>query len=246
MIFGKNPATLSDMEKQQSTPKQKPWYYGHRERMYQKVKDKGVDSLTDAELLELLLMYAIPRRDVKPIVHDLLTEFECLGNIFGATDEELMKIKGIKENTVRFLRLVNTTAKQAALSKIKDQPILSGWEQLFAYASTLYTGESVEKLYILFLDAKLKLIKSQMTQIGTVNHIPIYPRDILKMALNLNASAVVLIHNHPSGDPHPSKDDILATREIRDVLDEVGIQLLEHLVIGKGNKIHSMKTDGVF
>lgn len=246
----KNNSRFEPMEKYQKSTLEKtdtttPWYHGHRARMHAKLAEKGADNLTESELLELLLMQALPRRDVKPIVHDLLAQFGHLGNVLGASVDELVQIHGIKENTAYFLKLIHAVAKQSALSQIQDRPLLSNWERLFDYANTIFAGENVEKLYILFLDNQLRLIKSQMHQTGSVNHIPVYPRDILKSALNWNASAVILMHNHPSGDPHPSKDDIAATSEIQKALQDVDIRLIEHLIVGKGHKAHSMKADGI-
>ena len=219
----------------------KPWYYGHRARMQDKIQTHGVESLTESELLEQILMRAIPRRDVKPIVRELFSTFGNLAGILSAQTEELIKIKGIKENTANFLKVIRLVSHQLSLNKIQEHPILKNWEQLLDYAQNIFAGETVEKLYILFLDTQLKLIRSQVQQVGSVNHIPVAPRDILKSALNLNASAVILMHNHPSGDPQPSKDDIIATEKIQLALASVNIKLLEHLVIGANRKFQMVK-----
>ncbi|MBQ3784966.1 MAG: DNA repair protein RadC [Alphaproteobacteria bacterium] len=231
------------LQEKVSTTKEKPWYYGHRARMQEKIVEHGVDSLTESELLEQLLTRAIPRRDVKPIVRELLMTFGSLAEVLCAPTDELIKVKGIKETTANFLKVIRRVSQQIALNKIQEHPVLSHWEQLLDYAQNTYTGETAEKLYILFLDPRLKLIRAQMHQVGSVNHIPVDPRDILKSALNLNASAVILMHNHPSGDPHPSKDDIIMTEKIQQALETVNIKLLEHLVIGANRKVNMIKLN---
>lgn len=223
----------------------KPWYCGHRQRMADKIRTKGVESLTEAELLEELLMRAIPRRDVKPLARTLLNEFKTLGGVLQANTNALIQIKGIKENTATFLHLIRATAQVVALGNIQDAPILSDWERLLDYATTLYTGETIETLYVLYLDSKLKLIRSRKERVGSVNHVAVSPREILKQALNENASQVIMIHNHPSGDVAPSADDIRTTKEIARMLESAGILLVEHLIIGANRKVHSMRLQGV-
>ncbi len=223
----------------------KSWYCGHRQRMADKIRAKGVESLTEAELLEELLMRAIPRRDVKPLARELLAEFKTLGGVLQAETNSLIHIKGIKENTATFLHLIRAAAQTIALGHIQEAPILSDWERLLDYAVTLYTGETVETLYVLYLDTKLKLIRSRKERVGCVNHITVSPREILKQALNENASHVIMMHNHPSGDATPSDDDIKTTKEIARMLESAGIALVEHLIIGANRKVHSMRLQGV-
>jgi len=223
----------------------KPWYCGHRQRMAEKIKTKGVDSLTEAELLEELLMRAIPRKDVKPLVRILLEEFKTLGGVLQADASALSQIKGIKENTVNFLHIIRAVTQHVALGSVKETPVLSNWERLMDYATVLYTGEALETLYVLYLDAKLKLIHSRKERVGNVAHVAVSPREILKQALNENASSVVMMHNHPSGDVSPSQDDIETTKAIAKMLDSAGIPLIEHLIIGANRKVHSMRLQGV-
>ena len=223
----------------------RPWYCGHRQRMAEKIKAKGVDSLTEAELLEELLMRAIPRRDVKPLVRILLAEFKTLSGVLRADEASLVKIKGIKENTANFLHIIRAVTQVVALGEVKEAPVLSDWERLLDYTMALYTGETVETLYVLYLDAKLKLIRARKERVGGVNHIAVSPREILKQALNENASSVIMIHNHPSGDITPSVDDIRTTEEIAEMLDAAGISLAEHLVVGANRKVHSMRLQGI-
>ena len=224
---------------------EKPWYCGHRARMTKRIKEKGVASLTEDELLEQILMRALPRRDVKPIVRSLMAEYKTLSGVLSAPFSELTKIKGISENSAIFFAVIRIVAQKLALGAIKDQPILSDWERLLDYINALYAGELVEVLYILYLDSKLGLIKAQKEQIGSINHIPITPRDILKRALDENASKLILVHNHPSGDSQPSLDDIRATESIAKLLAYSDIELIDHLIIGRNRHLHSMRAQGI-
>lgn len=228
-----------------SDQKNKPWYYGHRQRMANKIKEMGVSSLTDNELLEELLMRAIPRRDVKPIVRDLLNQFKTLTGVMCAKEKDLIQIKGIKENTAQFIALIRRVAQEIALGKVEEQPVLSDWERLLDYVSALYTGETIEILYILYLDSKLKLIKAKKEQVGCANHVAISPKTILKEALNLDATQVILVHNHPSGEASPSVDDVRATEMLAEMLEAAGIRLVEHLVVGVNRHVHSMRAQGI-
>ncbi|MBQ3696056.1 MAG: DNA repair protein RadC [Alphaproteobacteria bacterium] len=225
--------------------KNKPWYYGHRQRMSEKITKLGMDSLTESEILEELLMRAIPRRDVKPIVRELLSKFKTLSGVMSANESELIQVNGIKEKTAQFLILIRRVAQEIALGKVEKRPILSDWESLLDYVSTIYTRETVEVLYILYLDSKLKLIKARKEKVGCVNHIEISPKEILKEALNLNAAQVILVHNHPSGEAMPSVDDIRTTEMVAKLLEAAGIHLVEHLIVGNNRKVHSMRAQGI-
>ena len=223
----------------------KPWYYGHRQRMAEKIASKGIDSLTESELLEELLMRAIPRRDVKPIVKELLSKFKSLSGVMSAKDTELMQVNGVKEKTVQFLALIRRVAQEMALGKIESRPVLSDWERLLDYVNTIYVGQTVEVLHILYLDSKLRLIHAQKEQVGSVNHVAISPKEILKKALNLDATNIILVHNHPSGDAMPSMDDIRTTETIAKMLEAAGVHLIEHLIVGSNRHVHSMRAQGI-
>ena len=190
-------------------------------------------------------MRAIPRRDVKPIVRELLSKFKTLSGVMSAKESELIQVNGIKEKTAQFLILIRRVAQEIALGKVEKRPILSDWESLLDYVSTIYVGETIEVLYILYLDSKLKLIKSRKEKVGSVNHIEISPKEILKEALNLNAAQVILVHNHPSGEAMPSVDDIRATEVVAKLLEAAGIHLVEHLIVGNNRKVHSMRAQGI-
>ena len=203
---------------------------GHRQRVVQKFMQYGGEVFADYELLELLLMQIIPRKDVKPLAKELLNRFGSLSAILRAEPEHLKQIKGVGDKTVVFLKTLLSISQRLSKEKINNQPILSDWNAILDYARMLYAGETVEKLRILFLNQKLQLMHTEIHQTGTVNHVPIYPREILKRALNLNASAIILIHNHPSLDINPSKADIVMTNKLIESCNIVGIPLLDHLI----------------
>lgn len=215
---------------------------GHRQRVVQKFMQYGGEVFADYELLELLLMQIIPRKDVKPLAKELLNRFGSLSAIVRAEPEHLKQIKGVGDKTVVFLKTIKTFNLRLSKEKINNQPILSDWNAILDYAQLLYAGETVEKLRILFLNQKLQLMHTEIHQTGTINHVPIYPREILKRALNLNATAIVLLHNHPSGNPNPSKDDIMATQEIEKLLNTIPIRLLDHLIIGQNRQFYSFRS----
>lgn len=215
---------------------------GHRERVVKKFLQYGGDVFADYELLELLLMQAIPRKDVKPLAKELLARFGNLSSVIQADSEQLKQIKGIGDHTIAFLKMVLYTGQRITREKLNEAPVLADWESMLDYAQMMYAGETVEKLRILFLNQKLQLMHTEIHQVGTINHVPIYPREVLKRALNLNASAIILMHNHPSGDPVPSNDDIVATKEIEKLLRTIPIRLLDHLIIGQNRKCYSFRA----
>ena len=223
----------------------KPDYLGHRSRVIDKFMTYGGDIFADYEFLELILMCALPRIDVKPLAKQLLAEFGSLSGVLTADPKDLMKIKGIKNHTVLFLKVILASCQKLTAEKVKEGPILKDWTNLMAYCQMIYANETVEKMHILFLNQGLRLIHSEMHQKGTVDKIPVYPREILKRALDLNASAVVMMHNHPSGDPNPSKDDIEATKEVKRLLETVGVQFIDHLIIGQGQNVYSFRAHGI-
>lgn len=224
---------------------EKPDYLGHRARVEKKFLTYGHEVFADYEFLELILMCALPRIDVKPLAKELLTEFGSLNGVLTASPENLMKIKGVKNHTVLFLKVILAACQRLTLEKVKQGPVLKDWVSLMNYCQMVYANETVEKMRILFLDNGLRLIHDEVHQKGTVDHIPVFPREILKRALDLNASAVVMMHNHPSGDINPSKADMEATKEVRRLLETVGIQFLDHLIIGKSQNVYSFRTHGI-
>jgi len=210
----------------------KPHYWGHRGRVRERVLKVGVEKLADYELLELLLFYSIERIDTKPLAKRLLERFGTLGDVFAAEPEQLREFE-IDQRTLIHFKTMREVGRRLAERKVKDMPVLTNWQQLIDYCHAALAHEKTEQFRILFLDRKNVLIADEVQQRGTIDHTPVYPREVVKRALALNAAALILVHNHPSGDPKPSRDDIEMTREIRKASEALGIAIHDHLVIGR-------------
>jgi DNA repair protein RadC len=208
-------------------------YQGHRQRLRERFLSGGPDALPDYELLELLLFAAIPQRDVKPLAKSLLAHFGSFNQVLTATPEALMAVEGIKENSATYLKVVQAAAQRLARQEVLNRPVLSSWDKLLDYCHIALAHNDIEQFHLLFLDRKNVLIADEAQQRGTVDHTPVYPREVVKRALELNATAIIMVHNHPSGDPTPSRPDIEMTKMVRDAAKAVGIVLHDHLVIGK-------------
>ena len=212
---------------------EKAHYIGHRRRLRERfLKDLG-DGFSDYELVELLLFHALPRTDVKPLAKDLIARFGSFADLIFASPSEIKEVRGAGDSTIVALKSVQAAAVRLARTEILSKPVLSSWIQLLDYCTIAMAREKKEQFRVLFLDKKNNLITDEVQQTGTVDHTPVYPREIIKRALQLEASAVIVVHNHPSGDPMPSKDDIDMTYEIRDTGQRLGITLHDHLIIGK-------------
>ena len=209
-----------------------PHYWGHRARVRERVMKSGVDALADYELLELLLFYAIERIDTKPLAKRLLERFGTLGDVFAAEPAQLREFE-IDQKTLILFRAAREAGRRLAERKVKDMPVLTNWQQLIDYCHAALAHEKTEQFRILFLDRKNVLIADEVQQRGTIDHTPVYPREVVKRALALNAAALILVHNHPSGDPKPSRDDIEMTKEIAKAAEALGISIHDHLVIGR-------------
>ena len=209
-----------------------PHYWGHRARVRERVMKSGVEALADYELLELLLFYAIERIDTKPLAKRLLERFGTLGDVFAAEPAQLREFE-IDQKTLILFRTAREAGRRLAERKVKDMPVLTNWQQLIDYCHAALAHEKTEQFRILFLDRKNVLIADEVQQRGTIDHTPVYPREVVKRALALNAAALILVHNHPSGDPKPSRDDIEMTREIKTAAGALGISIHDHLVIGR-------------
>lgn len=223
---------------------QKPHYLGHRARLKEKFLLSSGHELTDYERLEMILALAIPRKDVKPLAKQLLKEFKTLPGVLYADPEQLQEIPGIKQSSCYVFKLFTTTAQRLAQIEISQAPILNKWEKLLDYCYLKLAQEKNEHFHVLYLNTRHQLISDEEHQKGTVNHTPIYPREILKRALILEASGVILVHNHPSGDSKPSQEDIKHTRGLRDILKTSDISIHDHLIIGK-NGIFSFRQFGL-
>jgi len=211
---------------------EKPHYWGHRARVRERVMKSGVEAMADYELLELLLFYSIERIDTKPLAKKLLDRFGTLGDIFAAEPAQLREFE-IDQKTLIHFRAMREVGRRLAERKVKDMPVLTNWQQLIDYCHAALAHEKTEQFRILFLDRKNVLIADEIQQRGTIDHTPVYPREVVKRALAHNAAALILVHNHPSGDPKPSRDDIEMTKEIKKAAEALGISIHDHLVIGR-------------
>ena len=211
----------------------KPHYLGHRQRLKDRfMRDAGA-SLPDYEMLELVLFLAKPRAEVKPLAKALITRFGSFADVISADAKELVAVKGVGENTAVALKTIRAAAIRLAREQVMNQPVISSWQKLLDYCRASLAFAKTEEFRVLFLDRKNVLIADEMQQTGTVDHTPVYPREVVKRALDLGASAIIMVHNHPSGDPTPSKGDIEMTKEVREACEKLGISLHDHLIIGK-------------
>jgi len=211
-----------------------PHYHGHRERARQRFLELGGHHIKDYELLELVLQIIIPRKDTKPLAKELLAAFGSLSGVFSATPERLDEIKGLGIVSATNLKIIQAVAQRFARDRVdREQPILSSWSALIDYCRSAMAFEDIEQFRILFLDKKNRLIADEVQQRGTVDHTPVYPREVIKRTLELSATALILVHNHPSGDPSPSTADVQMTRQIVEVAKPLGVTVHDHIIIGK-------------
>lgn len=206
---------------------------GHRERLRARFLKGGADAMPDYELLELTLFAAVPRRDTKPLAKALLARFGSFAEVIAAPAARLMEIKGVGMSVVQQLKIVEAAAHRSAKTQVINRPALSSWTALLDYCTAAMARVVNEEFRVLFLDRKNVLIADEVQNRGTVDHTPVYPREIVKRALELSASSIILVHNHPSGDPTPSKADIAMTREVVTAARTLGIAVHDHLVIGR-------------
>lgn len=247
--FSDSQAALFDLDEApvQSVPDTKvmPSYIkDHRARLRERFMIGGADALPDYELLELVLFRAIPRRDVKPLARQLLSLFGDFNGVLSAPVARLAEIKGVGDAVVTELKIVEAAAHRLAQSKVLKKPVVSSWDALLSYCQTAMAHGDVEQFRVLYLDRKNVLIADEAQGKGTVDHVPVYPREVVKRALELNATALILVHNHPSGDPTPSGADIEMTEQIREAGEVLGITLHDHLVIGKSREL-SFRAEGL-
>lgn len=224
--------------------KKEDYRQGHRSRLRARFIAGGVEAIADYELLELMLFAAHPRGDVKPLARLLLKEFGSVGKVLSATPDALMNIEGVGDGAVAALKTAEASAQMLLRSKIKQGPVISNWTSLLDYCRSLLAAKKKEEFHLLFLNSKNELIADEKQQSGTVNHAPVYPREVISRALELGASAVILVHNHPSGDPMPSQADIKVTRDIVQAGQGVSITVHDHLIIGSDSH-YSFKGEGL-
>jgi DNA repair protein RadC len=208
-------------------------YHGHRRRLRQRFLAAGSEAISDYEMLELILFRAIPQRDVKPLAKSLLATFGSFSEVIAAPAERLKEVDGLGEAAITELKVVQAAANRLVRGEVKQRQVLSSWSNVLDYCRAAMAFESKEHFRILFLDKGNHLIADEQHQTGTVDHTPVYPREVVKRALELSATAVILVHNHPSGDPTPSRADIDMTRAIVEVARPLGIAVHDHLIVGK-------------
>ncbi len=211
----------------------KPGHFGHRERLRERFSCGGADAMPDYELLELLLFRAIPQKDTKPIAKALIARFGTFGDVLAAPAARLKEVDGIGDKVILELKLIQAAALRMARNTVLSKPALSSWTALIEYCTAAMAYDDREQFRLLFLDRKNVLIADEVQQRGTVDHTPVYPREVVKRALELSASAIILVHNHPSGDPTPSQADIDMTRQIVDAASKLTINVHDHIIIGR-------------
>jgi DNA repair protein RadC len=210
-----------------------PHYHGHRERLRGRFRDAGAEALSDYELLELLLFRALPRRDVKPLAKALLAKFGSFAEVIAAPEARLAEVKGLGGAAITELKIVQAAASRLLRGAIIKRAVLSSWSSVLDYCRTAQGFADREQFRVLFLDKRNALIADEVQQTGTIDHTPVYPREVVKRALELSASAIILVHNHPSGDPTPSAADVQMTKAIIAVANPLGIAVHDHLIVGK-------------
>lgn len=223
---------------------EKPHFYGHRDRLRQRFSEDFGQSMPDYELLELILFQLIPRRDVKPLAKDMIAKFGSFAEVLAAPVNQLEEFHGMGEISALALKTYYAAAKRMGRQNVLNKPVLSQREAVIEHCRISMAYESKEQFRILFLNNKNILIADEVQQTGTVNHTPVYPREVVKRALELSATAIILVHNHPSGDPTPSRDDIEMTKRLRDAGKPVGIAIHDHFIIGK-NGVTSFLESGL-
>lgn len=221
-----------------------PHFHGHRDRLRARFREAGAQALADYELLELILFRAIPRRDVKPLAKALVERFGSFAEVITAPARLLAEVPGVKDAIITELKLAEAAAQRLAKGQVKRRPALSSWSAVLDYCRTAMAYADREQVRVLFLDKRNQLITDEVLQTGTVDHAPVYPREVVKRALELQASALIMVHNHPSGDPTPSAADIEMTRRVRDAAQPLGVILHDHVIVGRGRHT-SMKSQGL-
>jgi DNA repair protein RadC len=210
-----------------------PHFHGHRERLRDRFRSAGADALSDYELLELVLFRALPRRDVKPLAKALIQAFGSFAETVHAPDARLREIGGLGEAAITEIKLIAATSSRVAKGQLKQRTVLSSWATVIDYCRTAMAFADKEQFRILFLDKRNQLIADEVQQVGTIDHTPVYPREVVKRALELSATAIIMVHNHPSGDPTPSQADIQMTKAVIEVSKPLGIAVHDHIIVGK-------------
>jgi DNA repair protein RadC len=217
---------------------------GHRGRMREKLLKNDADGILDHELLEMVLFLALPRRDTKPLARALLARFGSFAGVIAAPLPDLLSEDGLGEAAAAALKTVQAAAIRLIRPEKRTRDVLSNWDALIDYLNARLSRERVEQLRVLYLDNRNCLLADEAQSRGTVNHTPVYPREVVKRAIELRATALILVHNHPSGDPTPSREDIAMTREIKSAAGLLEIVLHDHVIVGNG-KWTSFRREGL-
>ncbi len=248
--FGEMPQSLFDVDEAPVVPVAKdtkgqlPSYIrDHRARLRERFMLGGATAMPDYEVLELVLFRAIPRQDVKPLARLLLETFKDFNGVLSAPVDRLHQVKGVGDAVIRELKIVEAAAHRLARARVMQKHVVTSWDALLDYCHTTMAHRETEQFRVLFLDRKNVLIADEEQARGTVDHVPVYPREVVKRALELNASAIILVHNHPSGDPTPSDSDITMTQRVEDAARALGLTLHDHLIIGKSREL-SFRAQG--
>lgn len=245
--FHEAPQSLFDSDEAPVVPlpqgKLPSYIADHRQRLRDRFNQGGAAAMPDYEMLELLLFRAIPRRDVKPLARALLERFGDFNRVLTAPAERLRDIKGVGEAVITDLKIVEAAAHRMARARILKRPVISSWDAILDYCHTTMAHRETEQFRVLYLDRKNTLIGDEEQAKGTIDHVPVYPREVAKRALELNAGALILVHNHPSGDPTPSPADIDMTNQIQTACTALGLVLHDHLIIGKSREL-SFRAQG--
>jgi DNA repair protein RadC len=207
---------------------------GHRRRIHEKLPQLGPDALADYELLEMLLVFAQPGGDTKPLAKAMINRFGSFAGVLSAGQAELFDTPGLSKHSIAALKLVQASALRLAKAEVMDRPVLTNWGRLMDYLNAVMSREKIEQFRVLYLDNRNRLLADEAQARGTVNHTPVYPREVVRRALELHATALILVHNHPSGDPTPSREDVAMTEEVRAAAAVLSIVLHDHVIVGNG------------
>ncbi len=221
-----------------------PGAEGHRARVRARLLAAGAESVADHEVLELVLFLALPRRDTKQIAKQLIARFGSYANVISAPPADLLAVKDMGPAAVAALRSVLVAAQRLARAEIADRPLLTNWDRLMEYLTAMLARERVEHFRVLYLDNRNRLLADEQQGSGTVNHTPVYPREVVRRAIELHASALIMVHNHPSGDPRPSAADVAMTREVSQAARALSLTLHDHVIIGNGAWV-SLRREGL-
>lgn len=242
-LFSNNTSASTETTQTPETPK-KDHRHGHRARLRERFVKGGSSAMADYELLELLLFTAIPRKDVKPLAKTLIKTFGSFGDVLNASIDQLSSVKGVSETTAATLKVVQACSHKLLQEQVINKNVISSWQALLDYCTAVMGVAHKEQFRILFLNKKNHLIADEVQQEGTIDHTPVYPREVIKRALELHATAIILVHNHPSGDPTPSQADIDMTNAIVSAGKTLGITVHDHIIIAR-NDYTSFKKSGL-